>query len=63
MCITPAKANTSADMVESKPYTWTSCEEMEKNVGWEGVPLARVNGVIILGMSGICTWYGHLALA
>ena len=33
MYITTAKANMSADMAESKPYTWTNCEEREKNVG------------------------------
>ena len=33
MYITTAKANMSANMAESKPYTWTNCEEREKNVG------------------------------
>ena len=52
---TPAKACVNADVVESEPYTWASCEERKGKVGWKKGSLARANGVIILGKSEICT--------
>ena len=46
---TPTKANMSADLAESIPYTWTSCEEKKWDVGKERVSMDRANNVIILG--------------
>ena len=49
MYITLAKVCKSADVTESKPYTWASCEQRKENVGWRRGPLARANGMTILG--------------
>ena len=43
---TPAKANMSADLVESIPYTWTSCEEKMGRWQREGIP-------------GSCKWHDY----
>ena len=60
---TPAKVNMSADLAESIPYMWTSCEERKWDVGKERVSMDRANGVITLGESEVRAWHGHLAPA
>ena len=50
---TLAKANMSVDLVESKPYTWTNCEERHWDIGKERVSMTRANSVITLGESEV----------
>ena len=43
---TPAKANISVDLAESKPYMWTSCEERIWYIGKKRISMAHANGMI-----------------
>ena len=51
----------SADLAESIPYTWISCEERKWDVGKERVSMDCANDVITLGESEVRAWHGHLA--
>ena len=59
MYSTPTKANMSADLAESIPYTWISCEERKWDVGKERVSMDCANDVITLGESEVHAWHGH----
>ena len=61
MYYTPAKANMSANLAESIPYTWTSYEERKWDVGKERVSMDHANGMITLGESEVCAWHRHPA--
>ena len=56
---TPAKANVSAHLAKSIPYTWISCEERKWDVVKERVSMDCTNDVITLGESEVHAWHGH----
>ena len=51
----------SADLTESIPYTWISCEERKWDVGRERVSMHCANDVNTPGESEVHAWHGHPA--